>query len=312
MSKKLSIKPIHLVFIGLAIIVLGILIPSFFINPFSTVGFSVIIGSIILLSAYVFFAVNLVRSKGKKTIKWLLIPVVLAVSVAGGLYAYVMYNQSLVDKIYSVGDVVRYPNFTLEITKAEIKPVDLPVSKKMTDKYGGINSKEDCEKVSKIRPNSMAAGRVIIEGAASDFNLCHRRNNSRDDINKYSSENRQLVIDYKLTASDTVETSGIKIELIPDSGRKLGERVNAFNGGYLFEETDNFFDHENIRYEFSSDFKYAPYHQSELGGNIGKGLERKAYLYTDVRTSEQTADFILTYTHNGTTEKRTIRINISQ
>lgn len=122
MSKKLSIKPIHLVFIGLAIIVLGILIPSFFINPFSAIGFSAIIGSTILLSAYVFFAVNLVRSKGKKTIKWLLIPVVLAVSVAGGLYAYVMYNQSLVDKIYSVGDVVRYPDFTLEITKAEIKP----------------------------------------------------------------------------------------------------------------------------------------------------------------------------------------------
>ena len=88
MSKKLSIKPVHLVIIGLAILVLGILVPSFFISPTSTIGLSIIMGSVILLSAYAFFSVNVIKSKGKKSIKWLVLPVILALLVGGGFFAY--------------------------------------------------------------------------------------------------------------------------------------------------------------------------------------------------------------------------------
>jgi hypothetical protein len=221
------------------------------------------------------------------------------------------YQNHQANKIYGPGESVGFSDFTLNVTKADVKAVSLTINQDKANKHGGTVNHENCDTLSDRAQPYTALQQLTIDSGGyvvpnpSDRVMCVRRNNSRDDIQKYSAANRQLVIDYKITASNTVETSKITLELIPDSGRKLDKRVDTFNGNEFMDTND-----------FTSEFNipmvnYTPYHQSKLGDNIGKGLSRSAYVYTDVRTSEKTADLILKYSHNRKTETRIVRINLS-
>jgi hypothetical protein len=239
----------------------------------------------------------------------LAIVVLAAALIGGGVYGLKAYNRHQADKIYSTADTVQYPNFSLTLTKAELRPVDLPIMDNLVQQYGGLNKDENCDAFSKAATNTMIAGQVMPYGP-SDYNLCNRRNDSRKEIKKYSDANHQLVIDYKITAKATVKAPKISIKLIPDSGRKLDEQVLQFNGN-AFMSPDSI-DSGGIRYASSNDFEYKPFKKSDLGSDIGKGLTRTGYMYTDVRNNESSTDFVLTYYDDGTPQTRTVRIDLTK
>lgn len=306
MSKKLSIKPVHLVVIGLTILVLGILIPSFFIDPSSTIGLSLVMGSIILLSAYTFFAVNVVKSKGKKSIKWLLLPVLLVLLVSGGFFGYDKYKQHQNDKIYSVNDTITFSDFTLSVDAPSFKAIELNVPQEKASRYGGLGVSEDCSKYPEDNNQPQdyfnESTRKWVFYDEEDWErdhpirrYCEWRNDSRSSITKYTSNNQRLTLSYKLTANSNVDSSKISISLLPDSGRELKADETLFDYDSLL----------STRYTPPFNYAYRPNKQSDLGGDINKGITRQGTIETDIRNDEKSIDLKVRY--NG--EIRLIRIS---
>lgn len=267
---KLQIKPVHLVFIGLAIIVLGILIPSFFISPFSTIGFSVIIGSVILLSGYAFFAINLVKSKGNKTIKWLLLPVILGLLVGGGFFANYKYDQHLNSKVYNANETLKFSGFELKLL--DVSYGNIPLDTK------GINlsDRKDCSKVSE-----------------KDMHDCDWYNWPRRNAQDYLNEHTRATVNYEVVAKEAVNGEGLNIEVIPDSGRKIISEK-------LADSRDDTF---SWAWVLKLDYVANP--NSDFGGDLNKGLTRKGTVGIDLKNTEQTVDLKVTY--KG--ETRLVRIS---
>jgi hypothetical protein len=293
MSKKLSIKPVHLVFIGLAIIVLGVLIPSFFISPFSTIGFSVIIGSVILLSAYAYFAVNLVRSKGKRVIKWLALPVILALLVGGGFFANYKYQQSLNDKIYAAGESIGLSDFTLTVSSPTYTTPPLNEPQEKVAAFGDINTVENCSKYNfynekpplDLNDKSTWIDENDWEKAHPSGKYCEWRNDSRKKIQAYLADNKRVSIDYKITAKDTVDSKDVHVAVMLDSGRDATKQESQFDYDPLL----------STKYFPAFDYTYKLYSETQLGGNINKGITRSQNVSFDVRNNEKTIDLRVTY-----------------
>lgn len=303
MSKKLEIKPVHLVFVGLAIIILGVLIPSFFISAFSTIGFAVIIGSLILLSAYAFFAVNVVKSKGKKTIKWLLLPIIIALLVAGGFFAYRQYQQYLNDKIYTANEAIGLSDFTFTVSSPTYTTPPLNEPQEKIAAFGDINTTENCSKYNFYNEKPMLdlndkntwIDENDWEKAHPSGKYCEWRNDSRKKIQAYLADNKRVSIDYKITAEDAVDSKDVQVAVMLDSGRDATKPENQFNYDPLL----------STRYFPAFDYTYKPYSETQLGGNINKGITRSQNVSFDVRNSEKTIDLKVTY--KGQT--RLVRIN---
>ena len=205
---------------------------------------------------------------------------------------------------------MKLPDFTATVTKAEVKAINLPLDKDVVAKYGGLATDENCDLLSKD-PTPKSGYQSIFGSSTysppnpSPYNFCIRRNDSRKVIKDYSSQNKQLTIDFTIKASGTVTTKDVRIQVLPDSGRKLSTVVDNFNGnefiyGNLEKDMSNIFDFK----------KYVPYFQSDLGGNVNPGLARSGYIYTDVRNSENTADFSLSYWHDGKVVTKITRIKL--
>ena len=262
-------------------------------------------------------------SSKKSLLKWIILGVAVVLLGVGGYFGYKYYQDYQANKVYSVGETVGLSDFKVDITKAEFKPVDLPIDKESVAKYGTLEKQEDCESQSKEntwwRAWDNDPDAPWVQLGPSDFNICVRRNNSRDIINEYSKANSQLVVDYKITAKNNVNTSELKIELVPDSGRKLGEQVDSFNANQFFPNgaqrkidvpgvsgqvytSDSYFSDGKTK-AFTEPYK--PYYASDLGNDINKGLERTGYAYTDIRNSENSVDVKITY--KG--ETRLVRIS---
>lgn len=302
MSKKLEIKPVHLVFVGIAIIVLGVLIPSFFISAFSTIGFAVIIGSLILLSAYAFFAVNVVKSKGKKTIKWLLLPVVIALLVAGGFFAYRQYQHYLNDKIYTTNEAISLSDFTLTVSSPSYTTPPLNEPQEKIAAFGDINTPEDCSKypwlswqTNGVDIMSLSYDDNAYEKAHPSARYCEWRNDSRKKIQSYLADNKRVSIDYKITAKSTVDSKDIQVAVMLDSGRDATKPASQFDYDPLL----------STRYYPAFDYTYKPYSETQLGGNINKDITRSQNVTFDVRNSEKTIDLKVSY--KGQT--RLVRLN---
>lgn len=169
------------------------------------------------------------QSKNKHIITIIGVIVALALLTVGGVFGLKDYHKQQADKIYSVGQTMRYPGFSVEITKAEAKPVNLPIKKELVQQYGGLAKDENCATFSKASTMTYLGTPQAVPYGPSDYNLCVRRNDSRKAIKQYSEENRQLVVDYKITANDAMSTSQVKVQLIPDSGRRLNEQVDSLN-----------------------------------------------------------------------------------
>lgn len=233
----------------------------------------------------------------KSLLKWMLLGVFVLTVGAGVYFGYKYYQNYQANKIYSVNDNVGFPDFDIKVIKAEFKPVDLPLDKEEVSKYGGLEQPEDCSQLSDIpRREAQIIGSFpnperIIPHDPSDKTYCNWRNSSRDEIRKYSGENKQLVIDYKITSKNSVDTSKFNIELMPDSGRKLGERVNSLNDNQFLERNDLDIHAKHTTFLV----EYKPYHKSNIGDDINKGLERTGYIYTDIRNSEKSVDLKIDY-----------------
>lgn len=245
------------------------------------------------------------NKKKSSIIKWIIISVAIVALGVGGFFGYKAYENYLATKIYAPNENVGFPDFDFKVTKAEFKAVDLPIDEKTVKKYGAIDKKENCDTQSKENTYWKAWDGDInapwVKYGPSAYNICIRRNDSRDAITKYSSENKQLVVDYTITAKNNVNAKDVSIALEPDSGRKLDKQVDAFNANQFFELGAQELISADLlgapgpvyTDEFSQ--KYIPYHKSDLGGNINKGIERKGNLYTDIRTSESIVDLKITY-----------------
>lgn len=307
-NRKLEIKPLHLVLVGVLIIILGILIPSLIINAFSTIGFSIAIGLLILLAAYVFFSVNTIKSKGKKTIKWLMIPIVLLLLVVAGLFGNHLYKQHLNNKIYAVGENIEFPDFSLKVNKPSFSQVSLTVPKDKAAKYGGLDTAEDCSKYPEDNnmPQDKWDGNKWIMYDENDWEkdhptrrYCKWRNDSRKSISSYIAKNVHMTLNYKLTAKNNVNSSKISISLMPDSGRTLSGKDTLFDYDALLSS----------RYAPPFNYEYHPFKETKLGNDINKGITRQGSIDADVRNSEHTLDLKVIYHMGGNDYTRLIRIN---
>lgn len=260
-------------------------------------------------------AVKKVSKGNTQLLKWVVLTFIIIALCIGGFFGYKIYQEYLENKIYSTNENVGFPDFKINISKAEFKEVDLPLDKEAIAKYGPINNKENCDTQSKDSTYWKAWDGDIaapwVKYGPSAYNICIRRNDSRDAIAKYSSENKQLVVNFTITATSNVEANDISIALEPDSGRKLSEQVNSFNANQFFPYgAQELLPQELLLgapgpvYTTEKPQKYTPYHLSDLGGNINKGIVRNGNLYTDIRTSESSVDFKVAY-HGQT---RIIRI----
>ena len=305
MSKqKLEIKPAHLALVGLIVIVLGILIPSFFINAFSTIGLAVIIGSLILLSAYAFFAIDLVRSKGKKAIKWLSLPVIIALMVTGGFFTYHQYQKSLNDKIYAVNNDIGLSDFTLTVSSPSYTSPPLNQPQEKIAAFGDIKTPENCAKYNFLNmppsfdfndKSTWGIDENDWEKAHPSGKYCEWRNDSRKKIQAYSADNQRVSIDYRITAKSTVNSKDVQIEVMLDSGRDVKKPVSQFDYDALL----------STNYSPAFNYTYKPYTETQLGGNINKGITRNQNVSFDVRNNEKTVDLKVTY--RG--ETRLVRIS---
>mgnify|MGYP003463272500 CR=1 FL=1 len=231
------------------------------------------------------------RSNKKTILKTVFLFCTLVLLVLAGFFGLKAYDKYLADKIYLVGDVMNYPDFSVDITKVSVKAVDLPIEKNIVGEYGGLDNNENCDTFSKASI-VIWPGSKFQENTPSEYFKCIVRNSSRIEIKQYSKSNKQLVIDFRITAKETVDTQQIKIELIPNSGRELNKTELGGNSLIWFKQ-------------------YHPYHQSDLGKDISKELIRTGYLYADVRNTEDTVDFIMSYSHDGKNSIRTMRINLT-
>lgn len=243
--------------------------------------------------------------------------VIVVVGVGGfvGLKAYQKYQE---DKIYAPGDTVGFPDFDFRITKAEFKPVNLPIDEETVAKYGPLDEHENCDTFSKENTYWRAWDGDVnapwVKLGPSSYNICIRRNDSRDEINKYASSNKQFVVDYSFTAKSSVDTSKLTVWIEADSGRQLAKQVDAFNANQFFEGgaqelTDPLGGAPAPWYPDELPQKYIPFFKSELGGGINKGLIRSGYAYTDIRNSENSVDIKVTYKKDGKDQVRIVRVN---
>lgn len=71
-----------------------------------------------------------------------------------------------------------------------------------------------------------------VQLGPSNYDICDRRNLSRNTINEYLKNNDRFHIDYKIIATNNIDTTKLKIELVPNSGRKLDEQISADSHEY--------------------------------------------------------------------------------
>jgi len=312
-NSRFNIKPMHIILAGLAIITLGVLVPSFFINPYSTIGLSFIVGCIILLSGYAFFAVNLVKLKGEKTIKWLALPVIISLIVAGGFYGYDKYKQYNSDRIYTTNEVIRFDDLIFSVSKAEFQNVNLTLDNEFVTKHG-LDTQENCNDLSRSNTwttDILRGGEEIWgrQSGVSDYEVCTERNKSRTAISKYLSNNKRLVVTYKISAIRTVATKDFNIALMPDSGRNVAASMDWLNNEARWTHKIKTDTHRGVTrtvYDSWTIFPiYKAFSKTDLGSDVNKGLDRTGNVSTDIRSDERNIDIKITYKD----ETRIMRIN---
>jgi hypothetical protein len=240
----------------------------------------------------------------RKSIRPLLavLAILLLMSIVG-IFGVAKYYNSQANRIYSVGQSMKFPGFSVTVENSQLKPVDLPLNKDVIAKYGGVSTNENCEALSKA-PSPQTGYQSILPTAKlvenpSPYNFCIRRNDSRKNVGTYISQNRQITIKFTIKAESTVN-----IQVLPDSGRNPNPNDKLFNGNeLLFDNMSNDFNGY-----YSSFEAYSPYGHNDLGGNVNNGLSRNGFIYTDVRNTENSVDFSFSYNQSGSTVTKITRV----
>ena len=298
---KRALKPSYLIIVGLAVIILGILIPSFFVNPLSTIGLSIILGSIILLSAYIFIIVRVIRSRNKPAILWTVLSLAILIAIAGSFYIYNRISEYNANKIYTPNEKIAFKDFTLTFSNIKFSEIDLPIDQDFL-KIGGIGTQVDCSAYSDagtwIPLWWLRGNEGLAKTGISDRKVCEQQNSIRNDLTSYLKDNKKLSITYAIKANETVHPGELKIETTVDSGRDLKSNKNLSTKDRLtYKAVDEAYG--GITHTTYDDWYIMPvyhsYESSNLGGDIDKGLSRVGTINTDIRNNENDIDIKVTY-----------------
>lgn len=245
------------------------------------------------------------RKNGVKhtAVKWVTVVGLIVVLIIGGYFGLQQYQNYLANKIYSVDENVSMVDFDFSVTKAEFKPVELPINKEAVSKYGGIDKQEDCSELSSEGAWFEIDGKwQQIKYGISPKIVCEGRNEARTKINEYSDSSDKLSIEYKILATQNVDVNSLKISIMPDSGRDVKREVNSLNNndffGYCMREEVYQSGAPGRTYNSGCIYDpvtYTPYKASDIGLDINKGLERTGGIDTDIRKSEKNVDIKITY-----------------
>lgn len=240
-------------------------------------------------------------------LRWTLLGAIIVLLGAGVYLGHKQYRHYQENKVYSVGETINFPGFTFVVEKADFKPVNLELNQEAIKEYGGMDKNENCAQFSK-RGSWVKVMGEYMDAGISPQTRCENRNMIRESALKYMSENKQLVVDYRIKSDGVISPSNIRISLTPDSGRD----VKKIDKGCLYifhkDARESFWTppgSPGATYELSGETCYTPYNSSDLGGDINKGLERTGYTYTDIRNSEKSVDVKVTYKD----QTRLVRIN---
>lgn len=266
------------------------------------------------------FKGDIVKSKQQKSplLKIVLAVIALLVLALGAYLGLQYYHHYQVNKIYTVNETVKFADFSMKIDKAEFGSVKLPINNEVAKKYGGVDKNESCDQLSN-EGAWIYTGRNWQQlngesGALSLQNVCKWRNEARQDIREYSSENKRLDIEYVVKTNNDVRSNDLKIEVDTDSGRDLRKAVDSLNSnlffGHCMPEPQTFsLDGPPPGLFFDSGctdepLVYTPYSRTNLGDGINRGLQRRGSISTDIRKSENIIDIKISYKN----ETRIIRI----
>ncbi len=86
---------------------------------------------------------NKPTKKSRKRL-WAIIIIAVIILVGASIIGAIKYHDSQANKIYSVGQAMKYPNFEVTLTRTQIKPVNLPLDKDVVTQYGGLITAENC------------------------------------------------------------------------------------------------------------------------------------------------------------------------
>lgn len=228
---------------------------------------------------------------------------IIATLIIGGYFGLRQYQNYLANKIYSVDENASMADFDFSVTKAEFKPVELPLNKEIVSKYGGIDKQEDCSELSSEGAWFEIDGKwQQIKYGISPKIVCEGRNEARTKINEYSNSSDKLSIEYKILATQNVDVNSLKISVMPDSGRDVKQKVKSLNSndffGYCMREEIYQSGAPGRTYNSGCIYNpitYTPYKASDIGLDINKGLERTGSIDTDIRKSEKNIDIKITY-----------------
>lgn len=301
-NRSRGVQAQYIMLTGLFVLILGVVIPSFFVNLYSGIGLSIILGSVILLSAYGIFCINTIRTNGKQSIKWLIIPIIILVTLLSGWAILKQHINNEKNRIYSAQDTINFDGLKFNISNVAFNDVDLKVDKNFLDTYP-LDKVEDCNAQSKENSWSeeLYMGGVAKWGrnGTSDYEVCQGINKARQDIVRYTSDNKRLNIKFNLVASEKIETDDIKIKLEPDSGRNLDEDMDWLNNGGRWVQKKATATHDGVTHDYYDQWTifpiYNPTVKPKLGNDINIGLTRSGNIGADIRNSENTIDLSVTY-----------------
>jgi hypothetical protein len=244
-------------------------------------------------------------------LKWAILGILSVLIVAGGYFGYKYYLENQANKLYSVGETASFPDFNFTVKKATFKPVTLDINQDYVREHGGVTVQEDCSTKSQEKTRDIDSGLNI---GPSEYNICIRRNDIRKDIEKYVQDNSQLVIDYSIHSKGNVNSKDININLTPDSGRDVTKESELYLGAFQKDAIEKFFyskffDGTVYQLYGTPTYFHTPYGKNSLEGDINKDIIRNGYIYTDIRNSENSVDFKVTYKKENKTHTRIVRIH---
>ena len=252
-------------------------------------------------------------SDKQSTIKWTLVGSSIILAGVGIFFGFRLCQDHLVNKVYNRGEIVSFSDFQLDVTKADFRPVELPLNNESVSMYGGLEESENCQEASRDGAWFEIGGQWRqVPGGVSPYVMCEARNGSRDAIKKYSGANMRFDVDYNIIAKNNVDTDSLKFEIIPNSGRDVSAQVNELNSNDFFRNCMR----EPIMQSgapgptytegcLHEPTTYTPYFKSDIGKDISKGLGRSGRFNTDIRNTEKAVDIKITYKN----ESRLIRIS---
>lgn len=239
----------------------------------------------------------------------LLIFVIIVASLVGGFFIYQRFQNDHKDSIYSVKEKVSMPDFDFIVTKAEFNKIVPELNQEAIEKYGGIAEKEDCTLLSEEKTYALEQGEYVKSGP-SEQDRCQNRNQVRDLINDYLTNNMRLVISYRIVTKDTVVAKNLQILVTLDNKRNVTESDLSFDvfqpdtKEAMLKPTQS----AGPVYKLFGSTNYSSYDASPIKSNIEKDSEFNGNISTDIRNDETSVNIDVVYKKDSKTYTKTVKV----